>query len=253
MGRPKRVIKTYKNYDKYIRKNNIITSLQLIFILIFIVSAIHVVNWKIQNRHTIEEKNKLIESVSYSDRQTISSINFDELVNQNPDTVGWIEVNGTDINYPVVQAKDNEFYLYHSFDKSKSNAGWIYLDCRNGKDFDNRNTIIFGHNRKDGSLFGTLKNILKESWYEDENNLIIKIWTKNKMIEYRVFSIYETPNEDFYISTTFDDYLNFLKTIKSRSLKYFDVELNDDSKILTLSTCSNSSDKRIVLHAVMKE
>ena len=93
------------------------------------------------------------------------NINFNELKSINDETVGWIQVNNTNINYPVVKHSDNEYYLKHQFDKSYNTAGWVFMDYRNNNNsFENKNTIIYGHALKNKAIFGSLKNTLEESW-----------------------------------------------------------------------------------------
>lgn len=87
------------------------------------------------------------------------NVNFNDLKKTNPDIVGWIKVNGTNINYPFVQSKDNKYYLTHSFNKSYNSAGWVFLDYRNNNT-NNKNTIIYAHGRTDKTMFGTLKKVL---------------------------------------------------------------------------------------------
>ena len=160
-------------------------------------------------------------------------------------------MNGTDIEYPVVQATDNAYYLTHSLDQSYNGAGWIFADYRNIVDSTDKNIVIYGHNRRDGSMFGTLKKILKEEWYNDENNWQIKFITEKEEIIYQVFSIYKIENEDYYITTDFFDnsFGEFIETIKNRSIKDFGVQVNENDQILTLSTCDNNNKYRVVLHA----
>ena len=102
-------------------------------------------------------------------------VDFNELLSKNSDTVGWIEVKGTNINYPIVQTTNNEYYLNHAFDKTKNDAGWVFMDYRNdAKNFD-QNTIIYAHSRYNQTMFGSLKNILSSSWYNNKNNHIIRM------------------------------------------------------------------------------
>lgn len=105
---------------------------------------------------------------------------------------------------------------------------------------------------RDGSMFGSLKNILNEEWYNNTENMNITFLTENGNYIYKVFSIYKIESEDYYIKTNFKndaDYEKFLNIIKNRSIKNFDVKLNVDDKILTLSTCANNNKYRVVLQA----
>ena len=180
-------------------------------------------------------------------------LDMDFLKSKNDSTRGWIKVNGTNINYPVVQAEDNDYYLTHSFYKTYSGVGWVFADYRNKFDGKDKNIIIYGHNRRDGTMFGTLKNILKEEWYN--NNSTIQYYDESGLRECKIFAVYRVPKEDYYITTSFSDdetYADFIKTIKDRSWKDFGVEVTTENKILTLSTCANDNRYRVVLHAIFE-
>ena len=101
---------------------------------------------------------------------SVLNVDFKKLLKQNSDTVGWIYINNTNVNYPIVQTVNNSFYLNHDFNKKSNVAGWIYLDYR--ADFTNfkKNTVIYGHGRTDKVMFGSLENTLKKSWYTNKNN-----------------------------------------------------------------------------------
>ena len=179
------------------------------------------------------------------------SADFDELSKINSDTVGFIKVNGTNINYPVVQTSDNDYYLNHAYDKNKNSAGWVFADYRNNmKKFD-KNTIIYAHGRLNNTMFGSLKGILNSKWYNNKDNYIVKFSTPYENTIWRVFSVYSVEAESYYITTSFDDNFDeFLKTIKNRSLKDFNTNVSSNDKILTLSTCKDTSGKeRVVMHA----
>ncbi len=179
-------------------------------------------------------------------------VDFSKLLLKNSNTVAWIKVNGTNIDYPVVQTDNNEYYLNHSFDKNKNGAGWIFLDFRNNIDNLNYNTVIYGHGRKDNTMFGSLKSTLTNEWYSNKDNHIIKLSTQKENMIFQIFSVYTIDNENYYINTNFINenlYKNFLQTILNRSIYNFNTSINTDDKILTLSTCKDNSKNRIVVHA----
>ncbi len=178
-------------------------------------------------------------------------IDFSKLIEQNKETVAWIKVEKTNINYPIVQHKDNEYYLNHSFNKTENNAGWVFMDYRNNIQNMGKNTIIYAHGRQDGTMFGSLKNSLKSKWYKDKNNHIIKLETKEENTLWQVFSIYVIPTTNDYIQTQFEteeDFEKFINKITERSIYNFRNNVNKEDKILTLSTCYNEKEK-LVLHA----
>lgn len=181
------------------------------------------------------------------------NVNFDELLNKNPDTVGWIKVEGTKVNYPVVQSDDNDYYLKHAFNGSSNAGGWIFADYR--VDFENfgKNTIIYGHNMNNKTMFGSIPSMLNSSYLNNSDNYYIKISTPTSNSVWKVFSIYTTPPEVYYLKTNFrtEPYDKFLNTIKGRSIYDFGIDVTTDDKILTLSTCDNTGTKRVAVHAKM--
>ena len=183
---------------------------------------------------------------------SLLEVNFNELLTKNSDTVGWIQVKGTNINYPIVQTTDNSYYLTHAFDKTKNEAGWVFMDYRNDAVNFNQNTILYAHSRLTGSMFGSLKNILESSWYTNKNNHIIRLSTPTENTMWQVFSVYTIPKESYYITPNFNSneaYQEFLNTMKSRSEVEFSAEVNTNDKILTLSTCKDNFGNRVVMHA----
>lgn len=178
-------------------------------------------------------------------------VDITELKEKNSDTVAWINVNNTNINYPFVQTKDNSYYLNHSFDKKYNEAGWVFLDYRNNNDLNNKNTILYAHSRLDKTMFGSLSKVLKSSWYNNKDNHIIRLSTDTENTLWQIFSVYKIPEESYYITTNFNsnkEYTKFLNTIKQRSIHNFNTNLDANDKILTLSTCYSDTE-RTVVHA----
>ena len=181
------------------------------------------------------------------------NVNFDELLKKNPDTVGWIKVEGTKVNYPVVQSSNNDYYLSHAFNKTSNQGGWIFADYRvNFKDF-GRNTIIYGHNMNNKTMFGSIPNMLYDSYLNNSSNYFIKMSTPSSNTVWKVFSIYTIQPEVYYLKTNFksEPYDKFLSTLKGRSIYDFGTDVTTDDKILTLSTCDNTGTKRVAVHAKM--
>lgn len=179
-------------------------------------------------------------------------VDFEKLKAMNSNTVGWIKVNGTNINYPFVQASDNKYYLKHTFNHSYNSAGWVFLDYRNNNKLTkNKNSIIYAHGRFDGSMFGTLKNTLSSSWQGNINNYVIQISTPEENSMWQIFSAYRVPTTSDYLEVDFsnNEFNNFIERLKSRSVYDFRTVVNQSDKILTLSTCIGSSSERMVVHA----
>ena len=184
-------------------------------------------------------------------KMDLIDVDFTELKQRNNQTVGWIQVGGTNINYPFVQTTDNSYYLTHDFDNNYNAAGWVYMDYRNSKTSGNKNTIIYGHSRLDQTMFGSLKNILTNGWLDNESNHVIRMSTENENTLWQVFSVYHIPTTSDYLQVDFsssDQYQGFLDMLKDRSVHNFDTNVTSSDRILTLSTCYGYTD-RVVLHA----
>lgn len=178
-------------------------------------------------------------------------VNFDGLRNINPDTVGWIKVEGTKINYPFVRASDNEYYLKHSFDKSYNKKGWVFLDYRNDINNISNNTILYAHGLVNNEMFGSLRRVVKPSWYKNKSNYILSIVTPYKTLKWQVFSSYTIEPESYYITTNFqsnEEFDEFINLVKQRSVYDYGTDVSSSDKILTLSSCYDDK-KRMVLHA----
>lgn len=260
------------------KKSNIIIKIIIVLLLIvFCFSLYKVIMWFVDNNKTskvMDEINNLAEVNENDDsdkteivkqskqidenspywkyiKMKLINVNFNELKNKNSDTVGWIQVNGTNINYPFVKTTNNDYYLTHSFKKKANLGGWIFLDYRNNiKDID-KNTIIYGHGRLDTSMFGSLKNVFTNNWLKNSDNFIIKISTPYHNTLWQVFSVYKIPTTNDYIKVNFKndyEFKEFYTTMLNRSQHNFNTNVTNKDKILTLSTCYNDNDK-VVLHA----
>jgi len=245
--------KRNKKYKKAIL--NLILYIILLSILIY--SGIKIFKWykdKTNNNKIVEQikSTVIVEGKNEGENKEEYTVNFNKLKEQNNETIAWLKVNNTNVEYPVVKGTNNSFYLNHSFDKSNNSAGWIFADYRNKFDNTDKNIIIYGHNMRDSSMFGSMKNILNSDWYENEKNTDITLYTENEKCIYKVFSIYKIENEDYYIKTEFkngNEFEGFIKNLKKRSIKDFNVDVSKEDNILTLSTCANNNKYRVVLHA----
>lgn len=177
---------------------------------------------------------------------------------QNSDLLGWITIPDTRIDYPVAHTVDNEYYLNHSFDRNYLRAGTIFADYRNQKNLSrNRNTVIYGHNMMSGAMFSCISDFFSKSYFNE--NRYIYIYTEEGIYVYKTFSIRKIKvNKDVsYITTYFandEDYVTFLnKQKKDSAVKVDDITLTAESKIITLSTCTNAhnDNERYSLQAVL--
>ena len=196
----------------------------------------------------VDNKNDFNESKSTS-RELQNNAIFD-LIKKNPDTVGYLKVPNTIIEYPVVKTDNNKFYLKHDFYKKSNVYGWIFADFKNEFPILSQNTIIYGHNTSIGIMFGDLINLLNKEWYENEENKYIYFSTTEQNYKFQIFSVYKINTTNDYLDIDYDE--NFIEMIKNRSFMDFNVEINDE-KIITLSTCYNSSSSnvKLVIHAKM--
>jgi len=275
----------YKFAPKETKKYKVYKYSVMLSSLIFIVTSLVIVNWFIQGIQVKDLSNALTEDAEivevedtgeiyvtedlpepetndeYSNKSSLywkylntplSSVDFTELKNQNKDTVGWIIVKNTNVNYPVVQTTNNDYYLNHSFTKTKNSAGWVFADYRDDFSDFNQNTIIYAHGRKDKVMFGSLTNTLSAKWYKDTDNQLIQFSTPKYNTMWQIFSIYKIKAESYYITSTFASDGNFdkwLKEMKKRSIYDFGIDVSTEDKILTLSTCYNDNGIRLVVQA----
>lgn len=178
-----------------------------------------------------------------------NSNNFsDELIKRNEDYKMWIEIPNTNIDYPVVQGKDNDFYLNHGFNKKKSSSGAIFMDYKNNINKD-KNIIIYGHNMKNKSMFQNLMKFKDEEFWKENKKIILTI--DGKRYEYEIFSAYISNAKNINLRTNFkndDEYLKYIEGIKKKSIFYRDMDIKSNDRIITLSTCSyEKDDTRIII------
>lgn len=221
----------------------------------FVFSLIKIINWKKDvddNKDTQEEIQEFIQVEPEKDE---FKIDFEELSKRNSDTIAYVYVPNTNINYVVVKATDNDFYLNHNFDKKKNSAGWIFMDYSNTGNVTDNNIVIYGHNMKDGSMLANLRRTINKEWYENKDNHTIIYINKNGTYKYKVYSQYITTEaEEYYIKTSFETnsaFKEFVKSTKRRSYNSYDLDIDSVKSVLTFSTCSSIGDGRVVMHAAL--
>lgn len=201
------------------------------------------------NEEKDEDKLKQLNLFQYFGAYSVDNINFNNLKRINKNTVSWIVVDNTNINYPVVQYSDNDYYLSHDFYNNYSIGGWVFMDYRNSSLLDDYNTIFYGHNLLNKTSFGSLVTLFNDKWYNKSNHRIV-VYTDQKKYTYEIFSIYTIEPEVYYLDISHNDnYQEFLNILKGRSVYNFDVTLDNDDKIITLSTCTDDNKNRRVVHA----
>lgn len=182
-------------------------------------------------------------------------VNFDALWELNDDVVAWLYSEGTTINYPVAQGYDNNQYLRHLLDGTYNTAGTLFLDYRNEDDFSGRNSIIYGHKMKNGSMFASLLSYESQEYYEEHPVLLLVTPEKNYKIE--LFTAYLTSVESGAWKRNFDSdeaFLKWCERAKDRSYFECDVTPTAEDRILTLSTCSYAFENaRFIVAGILRE
>lgn len=177
-------------------------------------------------------------------------VDFSGLQAINPDIIGWLQIEGTEISYPVVKGTDNDYYLKHTFEGNTNAAGAIFADYSNSSDFQDCNTIIYGHNMKNGSMFGLLQR-----YFKDEASLpgrYIWICTPDKNYRYEIFSshVVDAEGEVYTLFSAPDEaFGTYLETMKAQSLVDYGISAGKEDKIITLSTCTGNDATRFVVQA----
>ena len=211
------------------------------------------------NKQEILDNNENIDNEEdLTELKLITNESLAALLVKNEEVVGEIKVNNTEVDYPVVQTKDNDYYLTHNINKEKNANGWIYMDYRNNSMNLDKNTILYGHNKLYSRvMFSSLHDTLNKKWYTNTENQIITFNTLYENMKFKIFSIYRVPKTNDYLKVFFkddNDFLDFINMITKRSIYDFNVPINKDAKIITLSTCSgNYATNRLVIHAVLIE
>ena len=280
MKEPSKKVMTREEYreikkkKKLVLKTWVLKVLIVLFSLTLILSLLKIYFWAQDNKKIvditkeineivtptpIEEEGELInppedKANDYWDyvKLPFYEVDFTALKEKNPDTIAFIHMQGNNINYPVVQTDNNDYYLKHAYDKSKNSAGWVFMDYRNNITDLSDNTVIYGHGRLDETVFGSLKNTLTKTWQANKENYVIWLTTEKENLVFQIFSIYTIASENYYIETDFSssaDKEKWLNTMKERNTTSFDTSVNTNDKILTLSTCQNNNGGRIVVQA----
>lgn len=207
-----------------------------------------------ETEQAVSESEGTTEGPQHSDDGTVwPVVDFESLKQINPDIVGWIYIEGTAVNYPIVQGDDNNFYLRRLIDGTWNSSGTIFLDCDAEADFSGRNSVIYGHNMRNGTMFRPLTGYKKQEFYEDHP--VALLMTPGGNYKIRFFSGYvgDLADSAWDLFFTDDAYSQWLCEITEKS--YFESgiipEMND--RIVTLSTCSYEFDNaRFVLHGIIE-
>lgn len=185
-------------------------------------------------------------------------IDFAALQQQNPDVYAWIQVPGTEVDYPILQSSnDNTYYLNHTIDGEEKKEGAIFTENYNTKTFEDPNTVIYGHDMKNGSMFQSIHKYMDRSFFD--NNRDIVIYMPDQILHYKIFAAYLTDNKHLLMNYNFwskDEYQQYLNSIFSmRDMNAFldtSTEVTTEDKIITLSTCyAGIASQRYLVQAVL--
>lgn len=177
-------------------------------------------------------------------------VDFNALTKKNSEAVAWIKINNTNINYPIVKTSDNFYYLTRNFNKEKNSAGWIFADFRNNFETLDKNTIIYGHNRRNGTMFSNLNYYLDSKWYTDKNNKYFNFIAKNQSFIAEIFSVYKVSSNNISLTNNFtstEELLENIEAWKNASIYDFETDVTVEDNLLTLYTCDNNNAYRIII------
>lgn len=183
-------------------------------------------------------------------------VDYDRLQQENPDIYAWITIPDTEVDYPILQRYDASYYLNHTVDGQEGLPGSIYTEALNSKDFTDPNTVIYGHNMRDGSMFGGLKQYMDASYMKEHSQIII--YTPEHRLTYQVFAAVTYDDRhilqsfDFRDDQSYQSFLDSLRQVRNMS-SYIDEEtaVTTEDRILTLSTCNGNEQERFLVEAVL--
>ena len=177
-----------------------------------------------------------------------SPVDFQGLQKMNSDIIGWLKVEALEISYPLTQGEDNDFYLHNTFEKTPNIAGCIFLDCENKKDFSDRNSVIYGHNMRNLSMFGKLKQFREEGVFE--KSPYFWIYTPDKIYKYEIFACHEVGYTSKTYQLTFEDdqdFMDYIKEAFENSVVQTKASVSTEDLVVTLSTCTGNESTRFIV------
>lgn len=204
----------------------------------------------IEDDIAIEKEVITKEPIEFKDENPPILDEFDDLLEKNKNTVAWLKIENTNIDYPVVQGEDNDFYLNHDFYGKRNSQGSIFMDFRNSIDLSDKHTIIYGHHMKNRTMFNDLNFFKDPEFLKANRNFAMK--SLYEEYNYEIFSSHLYENDPYIIKTRFngDEFSSFLEKINDRADYDLNIDLGEDDKILTLITCAyDFKDARYVVHA----
>lgn len=239
----------------------------VICIILFVASILFVVGWLLHQKDRediyteMQEENAVVEQEIEENDATETKveipIDFAGLQEQNRDIYAWIRIPDTVVDYPIVQhPEEDSYYLNRTVEGKSGLPGSIYTELLNSKDFSDRNTLIYGHNMKNGSMFGDLSKYMDATYMKEHGQILI--YTPNHIYTYQVFGAITYDNRhimyefDFSTDEGLQTYLDSIRGVRNMS-SYIDesVEVSASDKIITLSTCTGNKSRRFLVEAVL--
>lgn len=223
----------------------------LVCIFVFLYSVYNIIYWVKSNNDLKELETgvfaEVVQKIEEENGEVVKTIDFDKLTQINSDVIGWISIENTGINYPILQANDNEYYLKKDLYKKNNSCGSIYLDCNTNKDFSEQNTVVYGHHLTRGGMFTELDKI-----YNGElgNEVYIQIYTLENSYKYQVIASYIAKPSLEIVKKNFknNEREQYLENAINKSKIEFKKLENMEENILTLVTCHGT--QRTVVNAI---
>lgn len=222
-----------------------------VFTVILLTVVILCIGLYLYNRYFISNEIKPAAVKSDIQKEDVVPSEYEEYYKKNTDFVGWIKIENTNIDYPVVQTDNNDYYLSHNFEKEPEGRGSIYMDCICSPDLSDKNTVIYGHNWLDTTMFSELTKYNSFDFYK--KHPVIEFNTISEMHKWKIFAVFITSaseSEDngyvfnyIYPHMEGENFYGYKKEIDKRTLFYTGVDVNESDQILTLSTCTRAADK----------
>ncbi len=230
-----------------------------IFLSIFVYSLYKLYKIYEGYKFAIEEYDNLenyIKEVTLNNDDELSiNIDFETLKDINNDIVGWIYFKNIDINYPIMKGVDNSYYLNHTFQNNFNSSGSIFMDYRNDSEVKDLNTVIYGHNMRNGAMFGNLMKLREKEIYNE--NLNFWILTNGSKYKCEIFSVYidESTSESYTIGfKDKEEYNKYLDAIIEKSIYNTGIKITEDDLVVTLSTCATAEgSNRFIVHAKLEK
>ncbi len=245
--------------SKYLSKKTVRIVILALCLCVLIISITYFVKDRLQHKEfeDLKQEASVSSGEETTDEEIVIPVDFEKLKKANPDIYAWISIPAANVDYPILQSEDdNGYYLNHTVNGTKSVYGSIYTEDYNSKDFSDFNTVIYGHNMKNGTMFGSLKKFRDASFFNE--NRFITIYAPDRVLKYEIFAATTWDNQHILLSRNFErrnncriylDEIFAVRDMNSQIKK--DMSVTADDKIITLSTCMNDKSKRFLVSGVL--